>query len=119
MAKYAFANQEGTIILREDGAFIPVAEGNNDYAEYLAWVEEGNVTDPWVKPPGQEEAEQADLFKKALIAEAKADPVFAKVKDLTPDKYDDFVHCMFPRMSAAQQKVIRFLLLAAVIVVRD
>ena len=36
-------NREAPCILRkEDGALIPMALGNTDYQEYLAWVAEGN-----------------------------------------------------------------------------
>ena len=33
------------ILRKEDNAFIPVAEGNRDYQEYLAWVAEGNTAE--------------------------------------------------------------------------
>ena len=37
----------GTTILRlADNAFIPPDPANTDYADYLAWVEEGNMPDP-------------------------------------------------------------------------
>lgn len=39
-----------TSILRADGACIPAAEGNTDYAAYLLWLSEGNTPDP-VDPP--------------------------------------------------------------------
>ena len=29
-----------------DDRFIPIAEDNTDYQEYLAWVAEGNTPDP-------------------------------------------------------------------------
>ena len=34
------------IILRKaDGAFIPLKDGNSDYAEYLEWVAAGNTAE--------------------------------------------------------------------------
>ena len=42
----------GTSIKRlSDGAFIPQAPGNRDYAEYLEWVESGNTPEPAPAPP--------------------------------------------------------------------
>lgn len=41
------------IIVRDDGASIPPDPANRDYAEYLAWVEEGGITEilPNPNPP--------------------------------------------------------------------
>lgn len=33
------------VIRQSDGAYIPFAEGNSDYAKYLAWIAEGNLPD--------------------------------------------------------------------------
>ena len=36
--------QESSCIKRiSDGAFIPFAQGNTDYQEYLEWISEGNT----------------------------------------------------------------------------
>jgi hypothetical protein len=40
-----------TILRLSDNAYIPQAPGNRDYAEYLAWVEEGNTPLPAPEPP--------------------------------------------------------------------
>ena len=49
---YTFADAEGTSLKREDEqgniAFVPVAEGNRDYAEFLS---SGATAGPYVAPP--------------------------------------------------------------------
>ena len=52
MADYQLTATEEpcTVIRTEDGACIPPDPANRDYAEYLAWVEDGNTPDPYVEP---------------------------------------------------------------------
>ena len=38
-----FGNVETSIIRIEDGACIPIDEGNTDYQDYLIWVSKGNT----------------------------------------------------------------------------
>ena len=55
----------GTIIRTEDNTYIPPDPANRDYAEYLRWVDEGGVPDPYVEPepvPPQPSAEQQLLY---------------------------------------------------------
>jgi hypothetical protein len=40
-----------SVLRRADGAFIPDDPANRDRAEYLAWLDEGNVPDPPPEPP--------------------------------------------------------------------
>jgi len=49
MAEYQLTDND--IILRTaDGACIPPDPANRDYADYLQWVEDGGVPDPYVAP---------------------------------------------------------------------
>ena len=56
MAEYRLTSpQEPCVVIREDdGACIPPDEANRDYEEYLKWVEDGGVPDPYVEPPPPE-----------------------------------------------------------------
>ena len=49
MAEYQLT-QTDSVIRTEDGAVIPADPANRDYAEYLQWVEDGGVPDPYKKP---------------------------------------------------------------------
>ena len=48
---YTLTANENTIVRDEDGAFIPTDPDNIDYAEYLAWLDEGNEPNAYVPPP--------------------------------------------------------------------
>lgn len=41
------AKEGDTIVRLGDMAFIPCAEDNTDYQQYLAWIAEGNVAEEW------------------------------------------------------------------------
>jgi hypothetical protein len=63
MAEYQLTSTE--TVIREDGVNIPADPANRDYAEYLAWVDDGGVPDPYVEPeqpPQQATTEQAIAF---------------------------------------------------------
>ena len=40
-----------TILRLSDNAYIPQAPGNRDFAEYTAWLAEGNTPKPAPEPP--------------------------------------------------------------------
>ena len=43
--------QGNTVVIREDGANIPMVDGNSDYEHYKLWLAEGNTPEPYVEPP--------------------------------------------------------------------
>jgi hypothetical protein len=57
---------QSDIILRlADNAFIPPDPANRDYAEYLAWLEEGNTPEPAPKPEPVPELTPAEKLAAA------------------------------------------------------
>jgi hypothetical protein len=63
-----------------DGACIPPDPANRDYAEYLQWVEDGGVPDPYVPPepaPPEPTNEQTILYdhENRLRAQEGAPPL--------------------------------------------
>lgn len=46
--------EETHIKRNSDKAIIPAVEGNFDYQEYLAWLDEGNVPDTWAPTESSE-----------------------------------------------------------------
>jgi len=50
MAEYQLTVDNRVILRTEDSVRIPDDPANRDYAEYLAWVEDGGVPDPYVEP---------------------------------------------------------------------
>lgn len=50
MADYSFTSNS-SIIIRSDGAWIPVDEQNNDYIVFTQWLNANNTPDPYVAPP--------------------------------------------------------------------
>jgi hypothetical protein len=62
--------QVESILRLEDRAFIPPDPANRDYAEYLAWLEEGNVPDPAPEPtPPPELTPEQKLAASGLSVE--------------------------------------------------
>jgi len=50
MAEYRLTATDESVIRIVDMAAIPPDPANRDYAEYLQWVEDGGVPDPYVPP---------------------------------------------------------------------
>ena len=61
MADYQLTNTE-CILRAADNASIPPDPANRDYAEYLAWVEDGGVADPYVPPEPTPTPQQSTLY---------------------------------------------------------
>ena len=64
MADYQLTATE-SVTRTADGASIPNDPANRDYAEYLQWVEDGGVPDPYVPPeplPPQVDPQTSALY---------------------------------------------------------
>ena len=64
MAEYQLTPND-SIIRTADGACIPPDPANRDYAEFLKWVEDGGVPDPYIEPetpPPQASNEQTIAY---------------------------------------------------------
>jgi hypothetical protein len=48
---YTLTADPNTIARDEDQAHIPTDPDNTDYADYLAWLDEGNAPNPYTPPP--------------------------------------------------------------------
>jgi hypothetical protein len=56
----------------EDGAFVPFDDGNRDYQEYKAWLDEGNEPTPATAPQASPEAAIADSAQSLQFSNAKS-----------------------------------------------
>ena len=72
------AEEPCSIIRTEDGACIPPDPANRDYAEYLKWVEDGGVADPYVPlepaPPQPTDAQLIMYDHENRLREIEGEP---------------------------------------------
>ena len=96
---YKLTKQNQSVIRKADGACIPFAEGNSDYAAYQEWLsQEGNTPDP-AQTPEEIAAELAaetqhlqDITDAADVkAEAKVVALIGKTKAQVKKMADDIM----------------------------
>jgi len=78
------------MILRDDGASIPMSDDNLDYLEYLGWLNDGNVA-PIVDPPAKpyESRLHNELQAQGVTMEAKVNALWALMVDEDPKPVDE------------------------------
>lgn len=64
---------QNAVIRHSDGALVPFADANTDYAAYLVWLDEGNSPEPAPKPPAPPVLTTAQKLEAAglTVAELK------------------------------------------------
>lgn len=92
MARYRLISEHGHL-LRDDGWSIPTDPANADYQEYLSWVAQGGVPDPFVPPvyaAPPDDSVLVDAFNEAIsaanpnaVAKGMAKVILAIRPDLT------------------------------------
>ena len=77
------------MVLRDDGASIPMDENNLDYIKYLKWTNKGNVA-PVIDPPAKPLASRlhSELQAQGVTMEAKVDALWALIVDEDPKLVD-------------------------------
>ena len=65
-----------TILRTADNAFIPPDPANTDYADYLAWVEEGNTPEPAPVPEPVPELTTEQKLEAAGLTVAELKELF-------------------------------------------
>jgi hypothetical protein len=78
MTDYTWTKNNTAVTRTSDGATIPANPANSEWRDYLAWVEAGGVTDPYVAPVPEVPQQISDrqffqqLAVLGIITEAEA-----------------------------------------------
>ena len=68
---YTLTQSSFSVVRAEDGTCIPFADGNTDYAQYLAWIAAGNTPDPYIAPISDKTKAIEAALQSALDAKAQ------------------------------------------------
>jgi hypothetical protein len=70
-----------------DGAFIPTAEGNTDYQDYLKWIADGNTPEAQDPDPVKTytQLRQEEYMKRGVTIEALSVALWEKYIEDRPD----------------------------------
>ncbi|MFA5951485.1 MAG: hypothetical protein WC807_14495 [Hyphomicrobium sp.] len=109
MAAYSL-NQTDTVVRNVDGALIPNDPSNRDRIEYVAWLANGGVPDPYVRPA--EEIAQ-DQRRAAFNSDASRADLLTRLRSATPAQISAYVDTNVTNLADARALFKRILLVLA------
>jgi hypothetical protein len=108
----AYSILEFGIRRNADSTFIPIDPNNRDYADYLDWVSQGNVADPYVVDPSI--AIRA-ARKATFDADATRADLIAKLTSSTPAQISTYVDNNVTNLAEARAMFKKILLVLSYI----
>lgn len=89
--------ESSTVIRTTDNAFIPADSANRDYAEYLAWLNDGNAPEPYASSEPQPKGQFSVLdFRDRFTMSEQIAIRQAQITDMEVGLvYDSFISAQF------------------------
>lgn len=97
-------------VVRADGSYIPNDPDNRDYAEYLKWLGDGGVPDPYVKSA---ETIAREARRAAFDADAFRADLLERLRSASPAQISAYVDNNVTNLVEARALFKRILLVLA------
>jgi len=115
MAKYRLAGGPGAMpgsVIRDDGASIPPAPGNCDWAEFQQWLAQGNVPDPYVPPSPPADDARLDT----IAADPDSVEIVEMLRTATLSQIKAYINNNVTNVASAKVALVKMALLLALII---